>query len=40
MKQSAGPGCVYEEGKEAVRKGFATGCGETALTDQKKGVNP
>lgn len=29
-----------EEGKEAVRKGIATGCKETALTDQQVGVNP
>lgn len=40
MKQSAASDYRDEEGKEAVRKGIATGCGETALIDQQEGVNP
>lgn len=40
MKQTAASGDSNEEGKEAVRKGIATGCGETALTVQQVGVNP
>lgn len=40
MKQTAASGYSKEEGKEAVRKGIATGYGETALTDRQIGVNP
>lgn len=40
MKQAAASGYSSEEGKEAVRKEIATGCRETALTDQQVGVKP
>ena len=40
MKQAAASGYRDEKGKKAVRKGIATGCRETALTDQQEGMNP